>query len=158
MSDVSSPVDGVSLLTARDPDGAYVCIGWPRCYSGSGLVSHTPECAATNGKPRVRYVEGESPVASIREPDPWPIIEWLAENMPRALELCPYKVNGIGVQPSHAASISFRPGDRVIRKYDGERGVVHAIYPQDMEDDCEVLLDSGIYTCVHHSNFEADRA
>jgi hypothetical protein len=27
-----------------------------------------------------------------REPDPWPIIEWLAENVPRALELCPYKV------------------------------------------------------------------
>jgi hypothetical protein len=26
------------------------------------------------------------------QPDPWPIIEWLAENMPRALELCPYKV------------------------------------------------------------------
>ena len=30
--------------------------------------------------------------SSVREPDPWPIIEWLQENMPRALELCPYKV------------------------------------------------------------------
>jgi hypothetical protein len=30
--------------------------------------------------------------ALVREPDPWPIIEWLAENMPRALALCPYKV------------------------------------------------------------------
>ena len=31
-----------------------------------------------------------------RKPDPWPIVEWLRENNPRALETCPYKVVGHG--------------------------------------------------------------
>jgi len=35
---------------------------------------------------------GYPPDELVRKPDPWPVIDWLADNMPRALELCPYKV------------------------------------------------------------------
>jgi hypothetical protein len=31
-----------------------------------------------------------------RTPDPWPVIEWLRVNNPRALKTCPYKVIGHG--------------------------------------------------------------
>lgn len=47
----------------------------------------------------------------------------------------------------------FRPGDRVVRTYDGKKGRVHAVYPNDLEDDTEVLFDDGVYTCSNHTHF-----
>jgi hypothetical protein len=38
-----------------------------------------------------------------------------------------------------------RVGDRVENTQTGERGVTHAIYPADFEDDVEVRLDRGGY-------------
>jgi hypothetical protein len=55
------------------------------------------------------------------------------------------------------ASIPFKPGDRVIRKYDGKVGRVHAVYPNDLEDDTEVRFNDGTYTCSNHTKFQRTR-
>lgn len=52
------------------------------------------------------------------------------------------------------AASPFKPGDRVIRKYDGKVGVIHAVYPNDLEDDIEVKFRDGTYTCSNHTKFQ----
>lgn len=51
------------------------------------------------------------------------------------------------------SGVPFRVEDRVTRISDGLWGTVHAVYPDDLEDDLEVLMDDGTYTCVHHTHF-----
>ena len=63
------------------------------------------------------------------------------------------EAGGRGVSAEHPATNPFKPGDRVIRKYDGRHGVVHAIY-DDYEDNTEVKLNNGVYTCVHWTKFQ----
>jgi hypothetical protein len=38
-------------------------------------------------------------------------------------------------------------GYRVRHERTGETGVIHALYPDDFEDDVEVRLDNGGYSC-----------
>lgn len=57
-----------------------------------------------------------------REPDPWPIIEWLRFNNPAALEICPYKVY-------------YDPDD----KYDAGAGVADRVLV-----DAEQLIAAGV--------------
>ncbi len=46
----------------------------------------------------------------------------------------------------------------MVRLADGARGTVHAIYRQDLEDDTEVLLDDGSYTCSNHRHFAPEKS
>lgn len=59
--------------------------GWCTCGAGE---YQPPECHVAPCVGGARLEEHDRP----RRPDPWPVIEWLAENYPAALELCPYKV------------------------------------------------------------------
>lgn len=50
--------------------------------------------------------------------------------------------------------IPFKRGDRVRDRITGDEGRVHAIYPDDAEDNLEVKLDGGSYTCRDWRRFD----
>jgi hypothetical protein len=80
-------IEYLAPLDEEVPPGTYALvrgsyrIGNSMGQGGVRLIGATPDTTAT-----LRDSGGA------QAPDPWVVIDWLAENMPRALELCPYKV------------------------------------------------------------------